>query len=409
MASLASAPDLVARKRSRFGSPTISVTVERGDARLIDQIAPAWRSLCDEGPCADPFFRPEWIAAYLRHLEPEARVVLITAWRNGCLRAVLPLIEERTRFFGVPLRRWRAPTDRHSPDRSDLVHGCDDRQAAVAVIWEYLRATPGWDLIDLADVPDDGAFRDLLRTAAASGYPTAERISRETPYVPLAGFPNLEAALAHTQAKFRANVRRRWRNLEKQGPVRLVRHETAEPELLSRFFAMEAAGWKGQEGTAIACNPHSEAFYTSLAAEAARHGYFTLYALLCGEEPVAMHFGLTANGRYLVPKLTYDERWHTFAPGHLLVYAVLQDCFACGLREFDFLGNAMPWKMEWAPATRSFYHGYIFAPTPAGRAGHSVRFQLLPAGRRLRDRLQHGRIAGLALRRLQRSKEEAHA
>ncbi|MER3438126.1 MAG: hypothetical protein C4346_11365, partial [Chloroflexota bacterium] len=106
VASLVSTPDLVAKTTSRFGSPSCSVTVERGDAHLIDQIAPAWRALCDEGPCADPFFRPEWIGAYLRHLEPDARVVLITAWRNGSLRAVLPLIEERTRFFGVPLRRW---------------------------------------------------------------------------------------------------------------------------------------------------------------------------------------------------------------------------------------------------------------------------------------------------------------
>jgi CelD/BcsL family acetyltransferase involved in cellulose biosynthesis len=390
-------------------SDPITVTIERGNASLIEQIAPAWRALCDEGPCTDPFFRPEWIAAYVRHIEPQAGIVLVTAWRDGQLRAVLPLIEERTRFFGVPLRRWRAPTDRHSPDRSDLVHGLGDREAVVAAIWQRLQATPGWDLIDLADVPEDGAFRDLLRAAAASGYPTAERLSRETPYVPLAGFPALDAALAHTNAKFRANVRRRLRNLEKVAPVRLARYDTADPDLLARFFAMEAAGWKGQQGTAIACRPERQAYYTAIAHEASRYGYFTLYALMCGDEPVAMHFGLTHNGRYSVPKLAYDERWHTFAPGHVLVSFILHDCFARGLQEFDFLGSAMPWKMEWAPAVRTFYHGFLFSPTLAGRAGYRVRFEFLPAGRRLRDRLQRGRLGGLARRWHQRSKEEIHA
>ncbi len=395
--------------QSAPASNPIAVTIERGNVGLIEQIAPAWRTLCDEGPCADPFFRPEWVAAYLRYIEPQANVVLVTAWRDGQLRAVLPLIEERTRFFGVPLRRWRAPTDPRSPDRSDLVHGRGDREATVAAIWHRLQAAPGWDLIDVADVPDDGAFRDLLRAAAASGYPTAERLSRQTPYVPLAGFPTLDAALAHTNAKFRANVRRRRRNLEKVAPVRLARYDTADPDLLARFFAMEAAGWKGQEGTAIACHPERQAYYAALAHEASRYGYFTLYALMCGDEPVAMHFGLTHNGRYSVPKLAYDERWHTFAPGHLLVDAILHDCFTRGLQEFDFLGSAMPWKMEWAPATRPFYHCYLFAPTPAGRAGHSVRFQLLPAGRRLRDRLRQGRLGMLAWRQPQRFEEKIHA
>lgn len=387
----------------------ITVTIERGRVDLIEHIAAAWRALCDEGPYADPFFRPEWIAAYLRHLEPGASVVLVTAWRDGQLRAVLPLIEERTRFFGVPLRRWRAPTDRHSPDRCDLIHGSGDREAVIAAIWQRLQATSGWDLIDLADVPEDGAFRDLLRAASARGYPTAERLSRQTPYVPLAGFPALDAALAHTNAKFRANVRRRLRNLEKVAPVRLVRYNTAEPDLLARFFAMEAGGWKGQEGTAIACDPERQAYYSEIASQASRYGYFTLYALKCGDDPIAMHFGLTYNGRYSVPKLAYDERWHAFAPGHLLVSLILQDCFARGLQEFDFLGSAMPWKMEWAPATRTFYHGYLFSPALPGRAGHFVRFRLLPAGRRLRDRLHQGRLAHLAGRWLQHPEEEIHA
>ena len=93
--------------------------------------------------------------------------------------------------------------------------------------------------------------------------------------------------------------------------------------------------------------------------------------------------GLTVGNRYLVPKLTYDETRHEFAPGHLLVQEVLRDCVARGLSEFDFLGVAAPWKMEWAPAVRTFHHSYVFARGMTGRSAHTVRFRLLPAGRRL--------------------------
>ncbi|HKG24052.1 MAG TPA: GNAT family N-acetyltransferase, partial [Thermomicrobiales bacterium] len=198
---------------------------------------------------------------------------------------------------------------------------------------------------------------------------------------------DFEQAIAHTGTKFRANVARRMRNLERTGPVRLVRTEEADPEWLDRFFTLEATGWKGRQGSAIACDLTRRAYYEALAAEAARHGYLTLYALECGVEPIAMHFGLTINGRYLVPKLAYDETRHEFGPGHLLIREILRDGVARGLTEFDFLGDTAPWKREWAPAERAYYHVYIFGNNAMGRLAHAVRFRLLPTGRRIQSKL----------------------
>jgi CelD/BcsL family acetyltransferase involved in cellulose biosynthesis len=266
-------------------------------------------------------------------MEPGARVVLATARRGRRLRAVLPLVEERTSFYGVPVIRLRAPTNQVSPDRVDLVHGAGDRTEMIAAIWRRLHEASGWGLLDLADIPEGGAMHGLVAYAEHDGHPTACRISRQSPYVPLPGpGGTLDQAIAHTGTKFRANVRRRMRNLEKLGEVKLVRHDDADPAFLERFFAMEAAGWKGERGTAIACNPSHRACYETIARVAARRGYLTLYALECDGDPVAMHFGLTIGGRYLVPKLTYDETRHEYAPGHLLVQEVLRDSRTDGVR-----------------------------------------------------------------------------
>ena len=191
------------------------------------------------------------------------------------------------------------------------------------------------------------------------------------------------------------------RHLEKLGPVRLVRLDEADPVWLDRFFQMEAAGWKGKQGTAIACSPQSRAMHEAFAREAARFGYLTLYSLECAGEPVAMHFGLTMHGRYMVPKLTFDETKAEYSPGHLLLQEILRDCVDRGLVEVDFLGNTDDWKERWGKDIRIYHHTYIFGSGMAARAAHAWRFRLLPAGRRLRhditavgDRLRTGSGAG---------------
>jgi CelD/BcsL family acetyltransferase involved in cellulose biosynthesis len=361
--------------------------IRRGGRDAIAAIAGDWRSLGDESPAAYPFLRPEWITAYLQTMEPDARLLLITVRRGNRLCAVLPLVEEQARLCRVPIRRLRWPHDVRWPDRVDLIHDGSDPELVAGEVWRRLAATPGWDLLDLADVPPESALNRLADLAAADGRPTAERVARRTPYVPLAPGGTFDEAIGHVNAKFRSTVRRRMRHLEKRGPVRLVRLDEADPVWLDRFFRMEAAGWKGKQGTAIACSPQSRAMHEALAQEAARFGYLTLYSLECAGEPVAMHFGLTMNGRYMVPKLTYDEALADYSPGHLILQEIFRDSVARGLVEVDFLGNTDDWKERWGKEVRVYRHSYVFGFGVGARAAHALRFRLLPAGKRLHHQL----------------------
>jgi CelD/BcsL family acetyltransferase involved in cellulose biosynthesis len=197
-----------------------------------------------------------------------------------------------------------------------------------------------------------------------------------------------EPDIAATGAKFRANLRRRKRNLEKIGPVELKRYADFDPAVFEQFLELEHGGWKGRNGTSILSDPKSVAYFRALALAAARHGYLAIYALECDGEPIAMHFGLTHGRRYMVPKLAFSELHHEYAPGHLLVQDVIRDCAARGFTEFDFLGNAMPWKMEWTDQIREYHRVHIFNRTTAGYLAWRSRYSLLTRAQEIRRRLQ---------------------
>ncbi len=355
----------------------------KGGVELIEELAPEWRELCEEGLYDEPFYRPEWIGAYVRAFAPKAMLLVTTVRVNGRLRGVLALMAERTTFYGLPVNKLRSPANSHCP-RFDLVHGAGSHCAAVVLeVWASLKNTPGWDVLEVQDVPQGGALERLLLAAKLDGYPTGQWESMRSPYITLPGpGANMETVLARTDGKFRYNLRRGMRRLEAKGAVRLVRIDRADPAMLEHFYKLERSGWKGKEGSAIACDTNTRQFYDSVAREAERFGYLSLYLLECNGSPVAMHFGLTHRGRYFLPKPAYEESYKDCSPGHLLVHEVLRDCVERGLVEFDFVGPWMDWKGEWASEVRPHAWCYVFNKGFFGHALHALKFRFGPAVKR---------------------------
>lgn len=351
----------------------VEVDVLAGGPQILERIAAEWRTLCDEGPCDEPFYRPEWISAHLRAFEPDASLRVYTARSGGRLRAVLPLVEERATVRGIPVRKLRSAAGVHSC-RFDLVHGRDDGMEMGRRIWERLRASGGWDVIEITDVPEGGVIDRLLGVAEEDGHPIGRWESLRTPYIPIDG--TFDQVLERTDAKFRANVRRRRKKLEGKGAVRFVHTKEADARVLADFYELERSGWKGERGTAIGCDPKTRRFYDQIATWASEQGCLSLYALELEGRPVAMHYGLTWRGRYFLPKPAFDEGHRECSPGQLLLHDVLRSCAEQGLREFDFLGPWMEWKADWTDQVRVHHWCYVFRKGPVGQALHAAKFRL---------------------------------
>ena len=372
-------------RRSENGSGPAAVSeVRTGGLEILDELAEEWRELCEEGPCDEPFCRPEWVSAYLRVFAPRARVVLVSARVEGRLQAVLPLMEESGWLCGLPVKKLRAPANVHSV-RFDMVRGGGaEGEAAVLAVWRKLRDLPEWDLIELPCTLEGGAHELLLRAAQRDGFPAESVLVWRSIYVPLAGAQgDGRPWTPGRKADFRSKLCRRRRQLEQAGPLAQWRNTEANPEALRAFFALEASGWKGRRDSAVACQPQLEQFYTEIAWAAARYGYFSLDGLESGGELVSAHFGMRYRGRYFLPKAAYNENYRRFGPGLLLVEAILRECQARGMREFDFTG---PWaqdETQWSLKTRDQHFSYIFHRRVYGALLHGVRFRLRRAAKKL--------------------------
>lgn len=351
-----------------------------------------WNLLCEKGIYREPFFQYDWVHAFIQtQLPVESRLVLSRVELAGVPIALLLLQRCKTFFRGLPARSLRSPSNVHSC-RYDLVHRHDAREEAVAGIWRSLQEISHWDVIELLDVPEDGAFNDVVRTAQEAGYLTGRWPTLQSPYLVLQPSSVDEAIFPRARKDFRRRLRSKLKQLQSLGDVSFERRTSLEDGVFEEFIALEGSGWKGRRGTAIRLNPRLVRFYRSVAKANTVRGRCCFYTLRLGGCPIAMHFGLDNGSTYFAPKVAYDEKLSRYSPGQLLVRHIIDDLRSRGLERYEFLGPQADWKMVWATELRAHHNLYIFRPTLRGKFLHAASMKAGALARDLKRRLSGGVI-----------------
>ncbi len=375
------------RADARAASPPMVVAAHRGGVDVVERWADEWRNLCNQSADDQPFYRPEWIAAYIRAFAPQAKIVLLTVASEGELLFVLPLLQEWSLFSGVPVRKLRAPVNSHSCRFDAVRHSSSRGDAAVVAAWNYLQNLGGWDLLEIQDVHEGGTISALALAARKNGFHAVQVPNLSNPYVPIPADP-VDLKKLPINARLRGKLRSIRREVDSQGGLKFLRVDKADRSLLDRFYDLESSGWKGREGSAIACNPNTRQFYEEISESAERFGYLCIYSLELNGELLAAHLGLSHRGRYFSPKVAYNEKLPQYASGHLMVSEILQDCASRGISEYDITGVNDEWKMKWTSQARPKFIYYIFRPGLQGSLAHALRFRMRPAVKKLVQRLR---------------------
>jgi CelD/BcsL family acetyltransferase involved in cellulose biosynthesis len=366
--------------RPQAPATSCAVDVVRDDDGFR-RLAADWDALVQRAGLTHPFLTYDWIRAWWTCFGGASRLHLLVVRDGWRLLGIAPLVSESAWMYGMPVRRLRLMHNDHTP-RADVIVG-ERADEVYGAIWRTLRLSAAeWDLVQLGQVaaesPTLSAFANL---AAADGHPVGVWHGESSPYLAVGG--DWDAFAAGLSGRFRRNVRNRLTRLQRLGHLAL---EIAEdPAVLSEARAdairLEASGWKARAGTAIASSPAAHRFYTSLTQSPHGLGLRQLFLTVSGRR-IAVAWVTTWRGRMVLLKSGYDPVFAACAPVKALIALTLREYWRTGLEEFDFGGQAEPWKLEWTQTTRR--HEWLFVFSRGGRARllHPLKFQLVPALKR---------------------------
>ncbi|GJE42530.1 hypothetical protein AEGHOMDF_1702 [Methylobacterium soli] len=298
---------------------SLPITAEILNPAAASAHAEGWRALADRALEPNPFFAPEVALAGLRHL-PEGRGgAVVMAWRGDQRREVagiLPVIGIGRRYLvPLPARQSGAfygtlSTPLLDPDQPEPV--------LAAMLAALGRA--GTQALHFPYLHEGGPVdRALGRLIAGNGLGRAriDGFGRAFLHSPLPGSDYMRATL---ETRRRKEADRQRRRLAEMGALafRVARGPQDIPGAVEIFLDLEAAGWKGRQGTDLRTAPGAAAFLREAAADLALRDAIRIAILSLDARPIAAGLVLTAQDRAYYAKTCYAEDLGRFSPGFLL-------------------------------------------------------------------------------------------
>lgn len=356
-----------ANVRARSGVQTI-----RGMAGL-DRIESAWERLAaDRNPVWDFAYARAWAAG----LDGAQRLGVLTAGGPEIL-AIAPLVINSGGAGWLTLLA------------AEMYEIMDFVQADENALSELARAIVRTGRpLDLKRIPADAPALAAIQAAYRGRGIVRRWPAGGSPWIPLdASWAEPEMRL---EAGRRSDLRRARRMAEKMGPVEtaIAAPTGAQlPGLLEEAFQVEAAGWKGAHGTALAADPVRGAFFRRYAERACAKGILRMGVLRIGGQPAAAQIAIESGSRFDLLRAGYDERFSRCSPGMLLTAESIRYAARRGLRSYEFNGDVEPWTKVWTQQEHACcsLRAYPFSPRGAWAlwtgGGHA-------ALRRLRERFK---------------------
>lgn len=181
----------------------------------------------------------------------------------------------------------------------------------------------------------------------------------DTAWVDIAG--SFEAYWSARGKNLRQNMRKQRNKLAAEGTttmLRILRGIDDMAPALARYGALESAGWKANQGTAIHADNDQGRFYKRLFESAASCGEAVVFEYLFNDKTAAINLCLLRDGVLVVLKTTYDESIpKALSPAFLLREEELQHIFAGQeIRRIEYYGKVMDWHTKLTDNKRGLYH-----------------------------------------------------
>lgn len=303
-----------------------SVVVVHDSAALAEHVA-AWEDLVAAALEPNVFYEPWMLLPAFQAFGngKDIRFVLVFA-PNPNHPLGLPLLcgffplERQSRYKGLPIGALSLWQHTHCYLCTPLLR-TEYAHQALATFFDWLGSDPRRPpLLELKTVHGEGPFHQLL----------VDHLHEHTtlPFVSScytrAFFRPRQDGNAYVQASLKGRHRRGLKRLERllaeTGQMQYLALEAGDDieAWIEAFLQIEASGWKGRVGTALACTKADQTFFRAVTKEAFRHDRLLMFALHHNGCPIALNcYYRGGEGCYFF-KPAFDESYAAFSPGRLL-------------------------------------------------------------------------------------------
>ncbi|MGD9891492.1 MAG: GNAT family N-acetyltransferase [Dehalococcoidia bacterium] len=295
-----------------------------------------WTALAGRLPRPLPFHRPAWHRIWWSHFGDGREPLYLAVREDGALAAVVPLMRD-----GDTLA---VAGDPRICDYTDIPIASAASPSLLTVVLDALEPMP-WQTLHLWGLPEDAPALAITRDWAASRGHDVE-IDFEAVCPRIAPLADWDGYLASLSKKDRHELKRKMRRFQESGSDVRIRILTTPAEVdaaLEPFFHLHRVS---RHDKAEFMTPAMEAFFRDMAVDLAGDDLVRLYLIEVDEQPAAALLAFRSGDELLLYNSGYDPAFAQASVGIVSKAMALQSAIADGVRTFDFLRGAEPYKYD---------------------------------------------------------------
>jgi CelD/BcsL family acetyltransferase involved in cellulose biosynthesis len=285
----------------------------QGLTPLTEIDADAWRTLAARAAEPNGYYLPDWELAVNASVTGRTGASALAAWHDRMLVGLLPVVSIR-QAYKIPLPALVSAHPYGTLCSPPLDHGM--AVDAAATLMDAARQSGARALV-LRDVALDGAAMKAFNTVLR-GEGLRRRVLQWHLRASLDATRDADELLLDALGGGKLKeLRRQRRRLAEHGAVtfEVARSPHDVATALETFLTLEASGWKGARGTALAQVEGDATFIRRATSALAATGNCEIVTLRAGETPLASGIVLRHRSRAFFFKLAVDERFAKFSPG----------------------------------------------------------------------------------------------
>ncbi len=337
----------------------------------LDGLRREWEALLGESDSDTLFLTWEWLRTWWRHLGEGRRLHVWAFRRGGELLALAPLAASGGLSGRLLPRLGFLGTGTVGSDYLDvIVRRGAEPLVADALAGELERRSTSLQLRQLAETPRLGL---LLGRLAVRGWRIERRRTDVCPFIRLEGH-SWDSYLSGLGPEHRYNLKRRLRQLEREGEVRFERVTSDERRgaVLAALVSLHHERWRARGGSQAFGDPAVLAFHDEISRLALDRGWLRLFALHIAGRLAAALYAFRYRRIFYYYQLGWDPRLGARSIGLVTLGLAIRSAIEEGAAEFDLLHGSEAYKFQWATETRDLLGADAYPPTVVGRLLRAV-------------------------------------
>jgi len=330
---------------------------ELSGSEALSSLGPEWQSLFDDAN-ASPFLSWEWITAWHKWLGRGKRPRLFCARNGDLLVGLLPLGEEERRLKGTParIRRISFLGERlGGSDYLDVLARPGYEQECANVLFGHVAEHTEFDILELDGLSCDSPSVPWLawRFGSAANFKYRLEPRYVCPQVRLDRSWE-ELLRRSSRATYFSRNLRRLRRLSGFDHRVITGSDQAE-EAFERFLVLHELSWAGRGGSSATGLQSLKDFHRDVVVRLARAGWLRFEEIWIEGACRASLYGIGRGERYCYYLSGYDPAWSKYSLGFTVIGLSIADAIERGVKFYDLLRGAEPYKFYWANETRATF------------------------------------------------------